>query len=75
MYVIIQGMVSEKQIDYEEMVMREIIQEVGGTFLSKDHKPEVLEALAAWNLDCIRHATGFRMNRFNYAVRLSPVVD
>ncbi len=71
-YVTIQGMVSEKQIEYEEMVMREIIKEVGGTFLSKDYKPEVLEALAPWNIDCIRHATGFRMNRFNYAGSVVP---
>ncbi|MBW1853411.1 MAG: FAD-binding oxidoreductase [Deltaproteobacteria bacterium] len=71
-YLIIQGMVSETQIEYEEMVMREIIKEVGGTFLSKDYKPEVLEALAPWNIDCIRHATGFRMNRFNYAGSVVP---
>jgi len=71
-YVAIQGMVSDKQLEYEEMVMREIIAEVGGTFLSKEYKPEVLEALAPWNLDCIRHATGFRMNRFNYAGSVVP---
>jgi len=46
LYVIIGGFVSEKQIDYEENVVRDIIAEVGGTFLSEDHKPEVLEALA-----------------------------
>ena len=32
-YVIIAGTVSEKQIAYEEKVMREIIEETGGTFL------------------------------------------
>ncbi|MCP4716071.1 MAG: FAD-binding oxidoreductase [Deltaproteobacteria bacterium] len=66
LYVIIGGFVSEKQIDYEENVVRDIIAEVGGTFLSEDHKPEVLEALAPWNLDCIRHVTGYRMNRHSY---------
>ena len=71
-YVIIQGITSEKQIAYEEMVMREIINEVGGRFLSEEYKPEVLEALAPWNLDCIRHTTGFRMNRFNYAGSMVP---
>jgi hypothetical protein len=70
--VIIQGITSEKQVEYEEMVMREIINEVGGKFLSEEYKPEVLEALAPWNLDCIRHATGFRMNRFNYAGSVVP---
>jgi hypothetical protein len=71
-YVIIQGMVSPRQMAYEELVMREIIKEVGGTFLSHEYKPEVLEALAPWNLDCIRHATGFRMNRYNYAGSMVP---
>ena len=71
-YVIIQGMVSEKQIEYEEMVMREIIKEVGGNFLSEEYKPKVLEALAPWNIDCIRHVTGFRMNRFNYGGSCIP---
>ena len=71
-YVIIQGMVSQHQIAYEEMVMREIIAEAGGTFLSEAHRPEVLEALAPWNLDCIRHSTGFRMNRYNYAGSMVP---
>jgi len=65
-YVIIEGTVSEKQIEYEEQVVRDIIEEVGGTFLSEDHKPEVLDALAPWNLDCIRHVTGYRMNRHAY---------
>lgn len=66
-YVIIAGIVSEKQIAYEEKVMREIIAEVGGTFLSDEYKPEVLYALAPWNVDCIRHVTGYRMNRHFYA--------
>jgi hypothetical protein len=66
-YVIIAGTTSEKQIEYEEKVLKQIIEEVGGTFLSESYKPEVLEALKPWNLDCIRHTTGFRMNRKMYA--------
>ena len=66
LYVIIQGMVSEDQIAYEEAVVRDIIDEVGGTFLNDTHKPDVLYALAPWNLDCIRHVTGYRMNRHSY---------
>jgi hypothetical protein len=66
-YVIIAGTVSEKQIAYEEKVMREIIKEIGGTFLSADYKADVLYALAPWNVDCIRHVTGYRMNRHFYA--------
>lgn len=66
LYVIIGGIVSEKQIAYEENVVRDIIAETGGSFLSEEHKPEVLQALAPWNLDCIRHVTGYRMNRHAY---------
>ncbi len=71
-YVIIQGTVSPRQMQYEEMVLREIVAEVGGTILSQEHKPDVLEALAPWNLDCIRHTTGFRMNRYNYTGSMVP---
>jgi hypothetical protein len=66
-YVIIAGTTSEKQIAYEEKVMREIIEETGGKFLSADYKADVLYALAPWNVDCIRHVTGYRMNRHFYA--------
>ena len=66
LYVIIGGFVSEKQIDYEENVVRDIIAETGGKFISEDYKPEVYKALAPWNLDCIRHVTGYRMNRHSY---------
>ncbi len=65
-YVIIGGVVSEKQIQYEENIVRDIVAEVGGTFLSREHKGDVLTALAPWNLDCIRHVTGYRMNRHSY---------
>jgi len=65
-YVIIGGVTSKEQIAYEERVVRDIIAETGGTFLSESHKADVLKALAPWNLDCIRHVTGFRMNRHSY---------
>jgi hypothetical protein len=50
-YIIIAGFVSEKQIEYEEKIFREIVAELNGKILSADYKPEVLEALAPWNLD------------------------
>ena len=65
-YVILYGVTSEGQIEYEEKVFREIMVEHSGTFLNEEHKGDVLYALAPWNLDCIRHVTGFRMNRFYY---------
>ncbi|MBN2108708.1 MAG: FAD-binding oxidoreductase [Deltaproteobacteria bacterium] len=66
LYVISQGIVSEAQIDYEENIVRDIIAETGGRFLTEEYKGDVLYALAPWNLDCIRHVTGYRMNRHSY---------
>jgi FAD/FMN-containing dehydrogenase len=73
LYVIIAGITSDKQITYEEKVLRGIVKECKGTFLSQDNKPEVLEALAPWNLDCIRHVCGYRMNRRAYLGGVLPV--
>jgi hypothetical protein len=72
-YVILANITSDQQIPYEEKVVRQIIAEVGGTFLSEDYKPEVLKALQPWNYDCIRHSTGYRMNRKFYANAWLPV--
>ncbi len=72
LYVIIAGITSDRQIDYEEKVFREIMKETSGTFLTESHKPEVLAALDPWNLDCIRHVTGFRMNRHFYGGSIVP---
>lgn len=66
-YVILANITSDKQIEYEEKVLQQIVKEHGGTFLSESYKPEVLEALKPWNYDCIRHSTGYRMNRKMYA--------
>ncbi len=66
LYLISSGNISEKQLDYEEKVLKKISDSLGGTFLSKDYKPEVLKALGPWNLDCIRHMCGYRMSRHYY---------
>jgi hypothetical protein len=72
-YVILANTTSDRQIPYEEKVVRQIIAEVGGTFLSEEYKPEVLKALQPWNYDCIRHSNGYRMNRKFYANAWLPV--
>ncbi|MFC1591706.1 FAD-binding oxidoreductase [Thermodesulfobacteriota bacterium] len=72
-YVILANTTSDRQIEYEEKVLRQIIGEVGGRFLSDEYKPEVREALKPWNYDCIRHSTGYRMNRKMYANAWLPV--
>jgi hypothetical protein len=71
-YVILYGVTSDSQIEYEEKIFREIMAENNGTFLTEDHKGDVLYALTPWNLDCIRHVTGFRMNRFYYGGSIVP---
>ena len=73
LYIIIAGITSDKQIEYEEKVLREIAKECTGIFLSEDHRPEALEALAPWNLDCIRNVCGYRMNRRSYVGGVLPV--
>ena len=65
-YVICTGITSSKQLDYADKVVKKIVKETGGTFLSEDHKPDVLEVLSTWNLDCIRHVCGYRMSRYSY---------
>lgn len=65
-YVILAGITSEKQLEYEKKVLKQIVERNGAKFLSQDYKPEVLEALKPWNLDCIRHTCGYRMNRKMY---------
>ncbi len=72
LYVIIYGVTSDEQMDYEEKIFREIMAENSATFLTEEHKGDVLDALAPWNLDCIRHVTGFRMNRFFYGGSIVP---
>jgi len=62
-YVMIAGISSPKQLEYEEKVLRDIIEEVGGRFLTPEEDGEILDALTTWNQDCFRHVCGFRMNR------------
>ena len=72
LYVILYAVTSDDQMKYEEKVFREIMAAHRATFLTGQHKGDVLSALAPWNLDCIRHVTGFRMNRFYYGGSIVP---
>ena len=72
-YVIIAGITSPRQLVYEEKVIRQIAEETGGRILSQEYKAEVLQALAPWNLDWVRHVSGCRMNRRMYANAWLPV--
>ncbi|MCX8044894.1 MAG: FAD-binding oxidoreductase [Desulfobacterota bacterium] len=72
-YLAVAGFVSPAQLTYEEKIFNEIVAECGGTVLSASYKPDVLAALMNWNLDCIRHVTGFRMNRHTYGGSIVPL--
>ena len=65
-YIICAGITSDAQLDYADKVIKKIIAETGGRLLARDYKPEVLEVLSNWNLDCIRHVCGYRMSRYSY---------
>ncbi len=66
-YIVIAGISSEKQIRYEEKVLRKIVRETGGKVWSEEHKPEELEAVAPWNLEFARNTeTGMRTVRSWY---------
>jgi len=73
-YIVIAGISSEKQIKYEEKVLKKILEETGGKLWSKEYRPEQLEAVAPWNLEFIRNTvTGMRTVRAGYfATALTP---
>ena len=72
LYVITAAITSDGQLEHDDHVLREIVAEYGGTFLSEEYKPDVLNVLAPWNLDCIRNVCGYRMNRRMYAGGVIP---
>jgi len=72
-YVMLAGISSNKQLEYEEKVLRQIAEETKAKFLSKDYQPELLDSLAPWNQDCFRHVTGMRMCRGGWAGLIIPM--
>jgi len=73
-YIVIAGISCEEQMRYEEKVLKKILEETGGKLLSEEYKPEVLEALAPWNLEfAVNTVTGMRTVRGWYlATALTP---
>ena len=72
-YVMLAGISSEKQLEYEEKVLKQIADETKAKFLSDGYKPELLDALAPWSQDCFRHVTGMRMCRGGWAGLVIPM--
>ena len=72
--MVIGGFTSEKQLDYEEKVLRHIIEKTGGKLWSTEYKPELLDAVSPWNIEFVLNTeTGMRTVRSNYvATQLTP---
>jgi glycolate oxidase len=58
-YVVLAGISSERQLDYEERVLMDIIKDTRG-ILRKD---EIADVLSTWHGDAFRSATSMRMGR------------
>ena len=72
-YMVLAGITSEKQLDYEEKVLRHIVAETGGKLWSPDYKPELLDAVSPWNVEYILNTeTGMRTIRSNYISQILP---
>ena len=66
-YMVLAGISSEKQLAYEEKVLKHIVEETGGKLLSTEYKPELLDAVSPWNVEYVLNTeTGMRTVRSNY---------
>jgi len=66
-YIVVAGISSERQVSYEEKVVRNIVEETGGKLLSPEYKPELLDAQSNWNAEFVLNTeTGMRTVRSNY---------
>ena len=57
-YVVVSGISSEKQILYEQSVLKEIVEETGGRF-----RDDLSDILSTWNADAFRSGVGTRICR------------
>ena len=66
-YIVVAGISSERQLAYEEKVVRHIVEQTGGKLLSPEYKPELLDAQSNWNVEFVLNTeTGMRTVRSNY---------
>jgi FAD/FMN-containing dehydrogenase len=64
-YVVLAGISSPRQLDYEEKVLRLIVEKTGGTF-----REDLREALSTWHADAFRSGDSVRMTRHGgYAIQ------
>jgi hypothetical protein len=72
-YVTIAGITSERQLEYEEKVLKQIATETKGKLISEDYKPELFDALAIFNQECVRNVTGMRICRGGWGATFLPM--
>jgi len=66
-YIALLGVSSERQLAYEEKVLRQILDETGGKLLGPEYKAQLLDPLSIWNIEFIMNTeTGMRTVRSNY---------
>ena len=64
-YVVLAGISSQRQLDYEEKVLRLIVEETNGTF-----REDLREILSTWHGDAFRSGDSVRMTRHGgYAIQ------
>ncbi len=64
-YVVLAGISSTRQLDYEEKVLRIIVEKTGGTF-----REDLREVLSTWHGDAFRSGDSVRMTRHGgYAIQ------
>ncbi|MCP4196220.1 MAG: FAD-binding oxidoreductase [Proteobacteria bacterium] len=64
-YLVMAGISSERQLDYEEKVLRIIVEQTGGKFI----EGTLREEMSTWHRDAFRSGTSARMLRYGgYAV-------
>lgn len=64
-YVILAGISSQRQLDYEEKVLRRIVEQTNGTF-----RDDLREVLSTWQADAFRSGDSVRMLRYGgYAIQ------
>ena len=72
-YMVLVGFTSLKQLEYEEKVLRHLVDETGGKLWSSEYEPEKLDAVSPWNVEYILNTeTGMRTIRSNYISHILP---
>ena len=70
--VMLAATTSQRQLSYEEKVLKAIVEETGGKIVSDQHKPELLDLFKPWLVDTVSSVLLFRWNRRGGRPREGP---